>query len=405
MIVARGDADAEQATRAENFVDSIGVNVHLSYPSYANFSEVRSLILQLGIHHLRDGILGARYAPDFVSLAQRGVFGDYITAIGQTSSTWTGWVSMLGTPKYVDAFEGPNELDCSDPNYAKNLQAFMPVLWEAVQSNVPSVAVIGPSTGCGPDHFRSIGDLSRYMTFGNAHNYSNAYRPENAGPSSPGEARAAYQVVGGSKPVVTTEIGYGTAPNEGGSNVDVVSQTKYTPRLFLNQWTSGIGRTYWFELIDTPQEGAPYTTFGLVDRTYRPKPAYMALRNLIAVLSDRSAESFRPGSLAFQIGGNTADVAHTLLEKSDGEFDLCLWIAKNSYDVKSKTYSALPAQSITLTVASPLREASIAALGDDGGMKVSRLETKRDQRPVFRLSVTDSVMTVRMMPQASTKER
>ena len=56
-----GSAAAISATTvipASTFVDSVGVGVHLtkSDSSYANYAAVKSALLEMGIHHVRDGI-------------------------------------------------------------------------------------------------------------------------------------------------------------------------------------------------------------------------------------------------------------------------------------------------------------------------------------------------------------
>jgi hypothetical protein len=55
----------ERARQADEFIDSIGVNVHLHYndTAYAEYERIiKPRLRELGIHHLRDGIVLGR--PD-----------------------------------------------------------------------------------------------------------------------------------------------------------------------------------------------------------------------------------------------------------------------------------------------------------------------------------------------------
>lgn len=72
-------------------------------------------------------------------------------------------------------------------------------------------------------------------------------------------------------------------------------------------------------------------SFGLVRADFTPKPAYTALRSLIALLQD-GHNSFTPGNLSYGFipaanGSFTrTQYAHDLLlEKSDGDFFLLFW--------------------------------------------------------------------------------
>jgi len=49
----------ETAVGADAFVDSVGVNVHLHYndTSYGNFASVERSLKDLGVRHIRDGLI------------------------------------------------------------------------------------------------------------------------------------------------------------------------------------------------------------------------------------------------------------------------------------------------------------------------------------------------------------
>src|SRR4051812_21597654 len=60
QVAACGDSKSVTAVpTAEAFIDSIGVNVHMSYSDtgYAQTQLVRDRLRQLGVRHVRDGIV------------------------------------------------------------------------------------------------------------------------------------------------------------------------------------------------------------------------------------------------------------------------------------------------------------------------------------------------------------
>ena len=134
----------------------------------------------------------------------------------------------------------------------------------------------------------------------------------------------------GTKPMCATETGYftGTAKNA----VSEAVQAKYVPRLFLEYFRKGIRRTFHYELVDLwPNPRDDQANRGLLRNDLTPKPAFTALKNLIALLQDRGSE-FKPGALDYTLQINppsgynrTQYVRHMLFQKRDGTFWLVLY--------------------------------------------------------------------------------
>ncbi len=122
-----GTAPAEQVrlepVAAESFVDSVGVNVHLSYDdtNYARFDEVRAALRRMCVQHVRDNVpaepdrqLARRYADladDGVEvLVVSGSVGrrDTLSEAGRTVD-WLRENDLAPVP--VTAVEGANEWD------------------------------------------------------------------------------------------------------------------------------------------------------------------------------------------------------------------------------------------------------------------------------------------------------
>src|SRR5262249_37883627 len=135
------------------------------------------------------------------------------------------------------------------------------------------------------------------------------------------------RTIAGSKGSVVTETGYHTAKTWTGNHPGVSEQAmgRYVLRLFLEFFTSGISRTYLYELIDEgTNTGEREQNFGLLRYDGSEKPAFTGLKNLIGLLSDPGA-GFTPGKLGYALSGDTAGVRQLLLQRRDGRFYLVLW--------------------------------------------------------------------------------
>jgi hypothetical protein len=126
-----------------------------------------------------------------------------------------------------------------------------------------------------------------------------------------------------SKPIIATETGYYTRTTDGGQ-VSPAAMGKYIPRLFGEYFNRGVVRTYDYELIDQNDTTGRESNFGLLNWDRTPKPAYTALANLIALTQEPGA-NFSAGSLDLTITGAPSTVHHTVLQKSNGTFDVLIW--------------------------------------------------------------------------------
>jgi hypothetical protein len=131
------------------------------------------------------------------------------------------------------------------------------------------------------------------------------------------------------KPWWVTETGYHTSPNATESlyqpGVSDIAQSKYVPRLYLDYFAAGIPYTSVYELIDEHDDRTnAEANYGLLYYDGTPKPAYAALRNLLALLADRGAP-FTPTPLDYTVSGATSTIRQSLFQKRDGRFYLVLW--------------------------------------------------------------------------------
>jgi hypothetical protein len=129
----------------------------------------------------------------------------------------------------------------------------------------------------------------------------------------------------------------------------------YMPRLLLEHVGRGEQRMYSYELIDSfadPELTNPEAHFGLLRHDLSPKPAYTAMKRLLALLAD-PGPAFTPGALAVTATGFPADARYLLTEKRDGTFVLLVWRDVSIYDpVAQQPLEVEPVHS-TLTFETP----------------------------------------------------
>lgn len=192
-------------------------------------------------------------------------------------------------------------------------------------------------------------------------------------------------------PVEVTETGYMAYPTtKTPYTLPESVEASYTPRSLLLAFQHGIERTFLYELLDEVSSPG----YGILHGNISPKPAFTAVQNLIANLSDKGS-SFSPGKLAYSIAGGGADLNHLLLEKRDGSFWLILWLEVPSFNPANDTPIAVTPQQITLTLADP--DARQVFRWDDTGNMSSTDATMHG--PTLDLTVSDQISIVKIVPQ------
>jgi hypothetical protein len=357
-----------QAKSSDAFVQSIGVNVHLSYFRTVYGSGwstiVKPRLIELGVRHVRDA--GSVVTSDswmqtvygrMNELAAAKVKFNLILKPAEGSTDYTKADHLDRLMRYaagaVESFEGLNEHDLSGhANWVTEVRAFQQAIHRKLKGT-PSTAnlpLFGPSMGHAVNASQ-VGDLSGYMNYGAVHPYPGGLRP-----LTNVEAHVtAGRTINGSRPLVATETGYHTALLWAGGHPHVAedAEARYVPRLYLDYFKAGFARTFLYELID---EGSSDTLreerFGLVRADGTPKPAYTSLRNLITVLAD-PGPAFTPGKLDYALSGDTTNVRQLLLQKRDGRFYLVLWHDAVSFDLQTNATAPATAKALTLTLGTP----------------------------------------------------
>jgi hypothetical protein len=387
---------------ADDFVGSIGVNIHLGYwdtPYGAGYDGIIApRLAQLGVRHVRDA--GTVVSDDswmqsvygrMNQLASNGIKFDLVMlpAAGSTDFTalgqWNRLMSFVGSA--VESFEGLNEHDLSGrPNWVPETRTFQMALFSAVHgdSRTASLPVYGPSMGQ-PGDGPAVGSLSAYMDFGNLHPYPGGNVPM-ANLSTHEQLVA---TIAGNHPWVVTETGYNTALAAQGGHppVSETAMARYVPRLLLDNFGAGITRSYLYELID---EGTSLANqeqnFGLLRNDGSAKPAFTAVQNLIAILADPGPAYSAP-SLSIRIAGDTAGVTRMALSKRDGRQYLILWQDVSSFNLGTQTIVNVAPKQVTLQFATAMQLGVYDPLVSSSAQSTQRTAT-------LTVSVADSPLVI-----------
>lgn len=347
------------AIAADAFVDSIGVNTHFAVDGTTyveRWETVRDLLLASGIRHIREGIVGG-YQPFFDRLYALYTLG------GVRLLALVGWYSDIpgaldeaqDRMPQIEAFEGINEWDQrGDPNWVQPLRDYQRSVYQAVKSSPrrASFPVLAPAMGS-PEGPALLGDISAWLDFGNLHNYYAGRNPGTGGWGGGGYGSLNWNMarvsqVSGSRPMWSTETGYGTGYLQTNLSPDPVN-ARYFPRLLLTQFGTGIRRTYLYQFADEYDwgYGDGFSTYGLVHGNGTPKPAYYAVKNLIATLND-PGPAFTPGNLDYTVS-SIPDLKQMLLQKRDGTFYLAVWREVQDYEPIDGSFANVAPLPLTVT--------------------------------------------------------
>jgi hypothetical protein len=341
----RPSTAAPSVKPADDFVDSVGVNVHLGYAdtAYGRHDIVEKKLRELGVRYIRDGLSPGQPTVHraWRALASHGIRVDLIAGDPLRRFGTGPLEDQLAIVKHelrgaVVSLEGPNEYDNQgDPKWVSTLRAYQQRLYQKVKSD-PSLAripVLGP-TVVKPQSHAQLGDISRWLDYGNIHPYPGGLPPDRDSHMNQELDWAASNA--GSKPIQATETGYHNALNSASSHPPTTERAAgiYMPRLYLDYFRRGIARTFSYELLDQqPDESRENdeANFGLLRSDFSEKPAFVAVKRLIALLRD-PGPAFKPDPLDYSLEGAPSSLRQVLLEKRDGTFYLALWNEVSVWD-------------------------------------------------------------------------
>ena len=347
---------ATLAASTESFVASLGINTHIDFNAYGyqNLATVESNISYLGVTTIRDSAQSPTDATNWLAVAQAtgAKFDDYI---GENSpagmATDLTYVQQLAKEGILASIEGGNEEDDAYPQSLGNTLQITALFQRQVYAlgQELDLPVINMSFGAGwtaannwEGDYGTVGDLSGYSTYGNAHTYPNVGQLPDA----------EIQVVNGlakmaasTRPVITTEIGWQTT--------EFSQQTiaKYVLDAAMDGLKDGDAGMYYYGLYDDDSGD-----WGLFNSDGTPRPAATALHDLTTLLADTgaTAATFTPGSLSYGLTGTITGDSSVLTEKSNDSFWLSLWNETEASGSPHMVTVTLGAQAATVIEYDPL---------------------------------------------------
>lgn len=398
-----------QAYQSDSFVDSIGVVTHLTYTDtnyYEQWPTVFNDLQSLGVRHIRDGYYdwaaGTPFFSEHQQLMSAGIKTDYVIPFN-TSTTAATIKTIAKKVTDMEAVEAPNECDIAgncgstETESVNDMLSILPTIDKAgIALDVP---ILGPSFA-NYTSYAQVGNISSKMTYNNLHVYFGGRNPGSSGWGGLDSEGNSYGSIpfwldmghedAPGVPAMITETGYMMFPSAQQYTIPPSTGASYLPRTLLLAYSKGVKRTYMYELLDEVSSPG----YGLIDENMNPKPAFLAVQNLIANLWDQGA-SFTPGQLAYSLSDGDFTVKQVLFQKRDGSFWLAVWLEQSSYDEVNLDFTPVATQNLTINVASNYSVTNIGALDDTGNMNWTS-PAPAGSKASFRVS--DQVTLVKILP-------
>jgi hypothetical protein len=336
-------------------VSTLGINTHLDYTvgAYSNTAVAISAINYLGVKNLRDCPLSARAMPiwDTVADATGAKFITYMPrsspAQMQQSLDYTPQLAAMGVLNYI---EGANEPETPYPLSLGNSLAYSAYFQQKVYAmgKQYGLQVINLSVGAGwtaadgwQGNYDSIGDLSAYTDYANAHTYPAV--STNMPYKTINNLNGLAKLGAVSRPVITTEMGWNIAS----VNPDVVAA--HLLNGIMDSAYLGDVKTYVFALFD---DGSG--KWGIMNDDGTPRPAGTALHNLTTILADNGS-TFTAPQVTYTLAGTKGTEKTIAIAKSDGSRWLAIWDEVSAAHALTLT---LPTTAQTVQVYTPKTSAS-----------------------------------------------
>lgn len=352
-----------QARSSDSFVDSLGVNTHLTYTdtAYGKFDNIiKPKLKELGIRHIRDG--GYQDQTFFDKIKQLNRIGIKTILIFSGNPPEEVVATAKTLKGAIEAVEGPNESDLEHfkfsykgQKFPEGTRTYQKEMFTELEADpeTKSLPIILPSMGWG-ENAQKLGYVP-WGDIGNMHSYPNLGNPPTDGLDWYFIPHAR-TIAGKTKPLWSTEAGYHNYIKDD-LGISERAGARYIPRVWLEQFNRGVKRVYLYEFINQrpDDEGDGQNNYGLLRSDGSPKPSFTTLKNLISLLKDPGS-SFPLKSLDYKLSGNTTDVHQTLLQKRDGNFYLILWQEVRSWDNKKKKDVAIADRKVTINMNTPISQ-------------------------------------------------
>jgi hypothetical protein len=377
LLLAAGAPVWAQPMTPTAFIQTIGVNTHLAYqgtPYYANPQGVFTALQYLGINTIRDqsplySTIDPTTFANAETLASYGVKFD-VLMLGNgpvnVTGNLAGITSFVQTYKgSVSAIEAPNEINAwpiTYGNVTNSVTAGIDVVKALsadvkASSTLTSIPIYGLTLSDGYSNVttyeKQFGNLSAYVTYGNAHIYGGTYNLWSGAiqywlpiltQSTPG------------KSTVLTETGYPTISGM----ADELTAAKYNLNLLFEDALNGIPQTYLFELTDmnsSTSDTDPDDHFGQFHSDWTPKTGGTALHSMTTILKNAGSGT-ASSTLNYKVTG-LPSTGNSFLLGSSSMFDIAVWIDATVYNPATNADITAPAYAATVSLGKTFSSVSV----------------------------------------------
>ncbi len=346
------------------FTDSVGVNVHISSEPYAsNFDRFHELLRASGIRHLRDELRPSNDLNRWRALNERSniQFNILVSPATNTVAEMMTYLDALGIER-ISAMEGQNEgdspwfmsLPLAKPGWSNVVVDYQREVHRALRARYTAeqLPLLSPSVlNWKPADVALLRPANQYSDAVAIHSYvQKGQEPETTDEYAAvawylKNMRDAFKP---GAPAVATECGYCNLVRPGSATVGETASGIYLPRLLLNNFRSGILRTFLYEFWDggtDPNEGEHH--WGLVRNDGTPKPGYHAIRHLLSALkSARRAGEEQP----LRVATRSLELRHIAFQDAQGRPVLAIWRAVRCWDVAKAQDIAVATEPVDIAV-------------------------------------------------------
>jgi len=353
---------------ASGFVNSIGVNTHVSYAwgAYNDLALVEADLSYLGVTKLRDSVTNIPSAqPVLDGLAAAGYKFDLGVSSSVPASGTAGlqqYVQALNTfaanhPGSIIAVEGLNEVNLQPFSYegSSSLSAaaqFQSAYYNAIKADaaLSGVPVYNLTVAYNDSSaYSQLGNMTGSSDYANVH----AYASTSVTPASVIQADlAAAAKADPGKPTVITETGYTTQANTPYLGADQAVQAKSILNTLADAYQAGVSTTYLYQLLDLNSSSSdtnPEDHYGLFNSDGTPKLAATAVHNLTTILSDNGTGGHTPTTpLGYSLSNMPVSSHSMVLGKSNGAYDLVIWAEPKMWNPSTSTEISNPSQPVTV---------------------------------------------------------
>lgn len=390
LVMMMPPSQAQQAApkniKAQEFLNTFGVNVHFHENGYRNVQAVADALNFIGFSRVRGtcqspadvavwkelAAKSSRYFPS--GLKADVLVTGYLNAPDVTLASQQTCIPQISG--LIETVEGPNEInnvyvghgthgpaDKSDQtvNFPANSEAWAQAIfeWQKRTPALSRVQLLAPSIASGdPNDYARLPNISPDVDAGNIHFYAgNGRQPSGFGGGNFAAVNEWYQAAATpGKRLALTECGQTTASKPGQGGCDEGTQAKYVLNQMFDAAVKGVYRAYFYQLMDDTPDGDPTgnggteSHFGLFDYQWHPKPAAQVLTNVKALLSDKTTR-FTAKAPTYRVSGLThAGAAGSSLSvsKSDGSTFLVVWNEPQIWDPKANAAVTPPDDKVTV---------------------------------------------------------